>query len=112
MKIVSIIMLILALFLSNTAMAEDELDAEKFSKAKMKMLETVSAHLKVLDTFKSCLEDAEVRPEVAACRKSKKTAIKALKMKEKRTRAKRLKAKAIEKKLSEEPSEMPSEKAE
>lgn len=88
MKIVSIIILGFVLFLSNTVMAEIKPGTEDFTQAKTKILQAVTTNIEILSKFKSCVEEAKIKPEVGACRKDKKAAIKAFKKKNKRTRAK------------------------
>lgn len=95
MKIVSIIMLGFVLFLSNTVMAEKKPDAEAFARAKTRILQAVTTHLDILDKFKSCIEQATIRPEVGACRKNKVEAVKALRERNKKARAEEIKAKKM-----------------
>ena len=96
MKIVSIIIPGFVLFLSNAAMAETKPDTKAFVQAKTRILQVVSNHIGVLNKFKSCVEDAETKPEVGTCRQTKVAAVKALREKNKQARAKEIKAKKME----------------
>ncbi|MCK5002160.1 MAG: hypothetical protein KAJ92_02600 [Gammaproteobacteria bacterium] len=90
MKAISIIMLAFSLLLSNTAMATS--DGEKsnidvIEQAKANILKAVSVHIDVLNKFKSCVAMARVGPDLGACKKQKKAALKALRDKVKLDRA-------------------------
>ena len=82
MKIVSILMLATTLSLSNLVVAdnnEKKSNADEFQDAKVSILKNVSTHMEVLSNFKTCVETAKAGPELTACKKKRKSALKALK---------------------------------
>lgn len=91
MKIVSIIMLSFVLFINNTVMAETtekKPKAKDFKQMKARSLQAATNHIEVLTKFKSCVQATKSGPELIVCRKQKKNAIKALRMKNRKAQAK------------------------
>lgn len=90
MKLVSIMMLGFVLSVSNVAAAntqEKKLSAEEFKQAQTQMLGGVSAHIEVMNKFKSCVEKASTGPGLRVCMKNKKQAVKALRKNNKGAKA-------------------------
>lgn len=90
MKIISIVMLVCMVLLSNAVMAganAKKPEDREFKQAKVKILKDVSVRLEIMNKYKSCVKSSNSRLDLSNCNQKRNRAEKALRIQAEKARA-------------------------
>ena len=85
-----LLLLVLSIMLSvnNVVLAGEgkQENKQKFDQVKVRILQNLTMRIEIINTFKSCVEQAKTWPELKICKEDKKSAMQALKMRHQQAR--------------------------